>query len=72
MTNGQRPDGINGHISRLRALQKEAHRQQRIAALSARMVNMKSGWLLVKVEDGSPASIRQVKLLADGMTVQLP
>jgi len=42
-----------------------------MAALSAHMLNMRSGWLLVRVEDGSPASVREAKLLADGTTVQL-
>lgn len=63
--------GLERHISRLRAQQKEQHRTQRLAALSARMVNMRSGWLLVRVEDGSPTSVREAKMLADGMIEQL-
>jgi len=71
VTNGYKPTGIDAHISRLREQQKAQHRQQRMAALSAHMLNMRSGWLLVRVEDGSPASVREAKLLADGTTVQL-
>ena len=63
--------GMDAHISRLRRRQKAEQRQQRIAALSGRMVNMRSGWLLVYVEDGSPVSFREAKMLADGMIEQL-
>ena len=63
--------GLDSHISRLRAQQREQRRQQRVSALSGRMANMKYGWLLVFVEDGSPRSVRRVKLLADGTVTQL-
>jgi hypothetical protein len=62
---------IESHVSRLREQQKQHHRAQRLVALSARMVNMREGWLLIRVEDGSPVSIRAAKLLADGVTIQL-
>jgi hypothetical protein len=63
--------GLDSHISRLRAQQGEQRRKQRMAALSGRMANMKYGWLLVFVEDGSPRSVRRVKMLADGTVTQL-
>ncbi len=65
------PDGIDQHCSRLRARQDRDRRQERLKALSGHMVNMKCAWLLVLVEDGSPRSFRQVKMLADGETIQL-
>lgn len=64
-------NGLDAHIGRLRAQQREQRRQQRVSALSGRMANMKYGWLLVFVEDGSPRSVRRVKLLADGTVTQL-
>ena len=63
--------GLDRHIARLREVQRQKQHGERMAALSARCANMKRGWLLVKVEDGSPRSIRRVKVLADGITIQL-
>lgn len=63
--------GVDSHISRLKAQQARDRRHQRLLALSARMVNMRRGWLLIRVEDGSPTSIREAKLLADEVIEQL-
>jgi hypothetical protein len=62
-------DGLQRHCSRLRG--KQDVRQERIRALSGHMANISRAWLLVLVEDGSPRSFRQVKMLADGETIQL-
>ena len=63
--------GLERHISRLKAQQQESRRKDRIATLSARIANMRYGWLLICVEDGSPRSVRRVKMLADGTVESL-
>lgn len=71
MTQNKPLTGLDAHISRLQEQQKAQRRRDRMGALSGRMANMKYGWLLVFVEDGSPRSVRPVKMLADGTITQL-
>jgi hypothetical protein len=63
--------GLDAHIGRLRRQQARDRRQQRLSALSARMVNMRRGWLLIRVEDGSPITVREARMLADAVVEQL-
>lgn len=63
--------GLDRYIDRLKEQQRQTRRKQRIGALSAHMANMRHGWLLVYVKDGSPVSVREAKLLPEGQIIQL-
>jgi hypothetical protein len=71
VTSGEQPTGIDAHVSRLKAQQGEQRRKNRLAALSAKCVNMRAGWLLVYVEDGAPKQIREARLATDGGIILL-
>jgi hypothetical protein len=42
-----------------------------MAALASKIGQIKNGWLLVKVENGSPRRIREARILADGSLIEL-